>query len=67
MSNIGTVLRDWKAMVHPPFYNHRTALADAVFPVLGVHVAIAILSGIVIFCFLTIHFRNKIYICMNMY
>eukprot|EP00057_Strongylocentrotus_purpuratus_P019494 XP_011673968.1 PREDICTED: uncharacterized protein LOC105442962 [Strongylocentrotus purpuratus] len=40
-----TVLREWKAMVHPASYNHRTSLADAVFPVLGVDVALAIISG----------------------
>eukprot|EP00057_Strongylocentrotus_purpuratus_P028726 XP_011683200.1 PREDICTED: uncharacterized protein LOC105447156 [Strongylocentrotus purpuratus] len=44
-SNTETVLRDWKAMVHPPSYNKRTCLADAVFPVLGAEVADAILSG----------------------
>ena len=44
-SNTETVLREWKAMVHPPSYNQRTCLADAVFPVLGAEVADAILSG----------------------
>lgn len=44
-SNIETVLKDWKAMVHPPSYNQRTSLADAVFPVVGKDVAVSILSS----------------------
>eukprot|EP00057_Strongylocentrotus_purpuratus_P016874 XP_011671348.1 PREDICTED: uncharacterized protein LOC105441678 [Strongylocentrotus purpuratus] len=44
-NNTETVLRDWKTMVHPPSYNQRTCLADAVFPVLGAKVADDILSG----------------------
>eukprot|EP00057_Strongylocentrotus_purpuratus_P009266 XP_011663740.1 PREDICTED: uncharacterized protein LOC105438081 [Strongylocentrotus purpuratus] len=43
--DIVSMLKHWKYMVHPPSYNPRTALADAVLPVLGKEKALAVLSG----------------------
>eukprot|EP00057_Strongylocentrotus_purpuratus_P028722 XP_011683196.1 PREDICTED: uncharacterized protein LOC105447151 [Strongylocentrotus purpuratus] len=39
------MLRHWRSLVKPPTYNPRTALADAVFPVLGRKKALDIISG----------------------
>lgn len=39
------ILKYWRSLVQPPTYNPRTALADAVFPVLGKEKAISIVSG----------------------
>eukprot|EP00057_Strongylocentrotus_purpuratus_P021479 XP_011675953.1 PREDICTED: uncharacterized protein LOC105443955 [Strongylocentrotus purpuratus] len=43
--DIVSMLKHWISMVHPPTYNPRTALADAVLPVLGKEKALAVLSG----------------------
>ncbi|XP_030834584.1 uncharacterized protein LOC105437304 [Strongylocentrotus purpuratus] len=39
------MLKHWKSMAHPPTYNPRTTLADAVLPVLGKEKALSVLSG----------------------
>ncbi|XP_063971690.1 uncharacterized protein LOC135159712, partial [Lytechinus pictus] len=44
-SSVITIIRDWKFMVHPPTYNSRTSLADAIYPVQGKDIADGILFG----------------------
>lgn len=45
------MLRHWRSLVKPPTYNPRTALADAVLPVLGKEKAFDIISGNITFRF----------------
>ncbi|XP_063959292.1 uncharacterized protein LOC135154970 [Lytechinus pictus] len=44
-SSVITMIRDWKFMVHPPSFNSRTSLADAIYPVQGKDIADGILFG----------------------